>query len=326
MPSPSSSLETLRPDLGASLMEFDLQADRENFIGTRVLPVFEVPEAAGAFGRIPIAELLHNADTERSPGSGYSRGTFKFEPDSYVTAEHGREEVVDKRSARMYRHYFDAELIAAMRARDVVLRNQERRVAAAVFNATTFSAQKTSVVNEWSKASDADPIGDVEAASRAVWERCGLWPNALILNRIVFRNLRLCDQILERVAGEGAGSAIKAQDITIAMLKAVFDLDHILVAGGAKNDATEGQNKEIASIWDSEYAMVCRIAQTNDIQEPCLGRTMHWGEDGSEIGTVLESYESAEVRGEVIRARFDIQNKLLHTEAAQLLDNITESE
>ena len=58
MPSPSTALATLRPDLGGSFEEFDLAMDRQGFIATRVLPVLEVAKASGVFGKIPIEQLL----------------------------------------------------------------------------------------------------------------------------------------------------------------------------------------------------------------------------------------------------------------------------
>lgn len=325
MPSPTSALSTLRPDLGGSLEEFSTAMDRLGFIGLRVLPVFETAKQAGVFGKIPIEQLLANRDTERAPGSGYSRGTFRFGTDTYACEEHGAEEVIDDREARMYAEYFDAEMVATERARDVVLRNHERRVAAAVFNATTFTSQTTSITNEWDSnhTTDATPIDDVETAVRAVWARCGLWPNALIINRTVFRNLRNLDQVIDRIASSGAGSPTKPTDITAAMLAAVFDLEYVLVAGSAYNSAIEGQDVSIASIWSNEYAMVARLAANNDIRQPCLGRTFHWGEDGSQIGGMVESYRDETVRGDVIRLRHDVDEKLLVTEAAQLLDNVT---
>ena len=61
MPSPTSSLATQRPDLSASLEEFDAAMDRQGFIGQRVLPIFDVAVQAGNMGRIPIEQLLMNA-------------------------------------------------------------------------------------------------------------------------------------------------------------------------------------------------------------------------------------------------------------------------
>jgi len=324
MPSPDTLLSTLRPDLAGSMMEFDLAADRLGFISHRVLPVFDTALQASTLGVIPIEQLLQYRDTTRAPGSGYARGQFTFTQDSYACFEHGAEEVIDDRQAKMYAHYFDAEQVATQRATDAVMRNAEARAAALLFNATTFSAQKTTITHEWDDKTNAVPIDDIETASRAIWARTGLWPNALIINRTVFRNLRQCAQIIDAIQSGGAGSATKATDITASMLKEVFDIDHIFVAGSAYSSAKEGQSTSIAPQWADEYAMVCRIAtNANDPNEPCIGRTFHWTEDGSSVGGTIETYRDEKVRGNVVRVRHDVDEKLIHAEAAQLLDNIT---
>jgi hypothetical protein len=306
--------------------EFSLEADRNGFIGYQAYPVFEAAKSSGSFGIIPVEQLLHDADFHaRAPGSGYARGSYKFEPASYTTLEYGWEEPVDEDEAEMYAEYFDAEMVATQRARDVVLRNAEKRIAAAVFNATTFAAYTTGVTNEWdtNHTTNAVPIDDVEAACQAVWSQCGLWPNAIIMNRHVFRNLRNLDQILERISASGAGDKIRAEDVTAQQLSAVFDLPHVLVAGGAKSTAKEGQTIAFDDIWSSEYAMVCRIAESNDIREPCIGRTFHWSATGSEIGGHIESYEEAQTRSTIIRCRHRVGEKGLYVQAGHLLSNVT---
>lgn len=326
MPSPSASLATLRSDLGGSMEAFDLQADRAGFIGLRVFPVFEAAMQSGSFGKIPLDQLLKNRDTERSPGSGYSRGKFTFTPASYATEEHGAEEPVDDREARLYADYFDAEMVAAERARDVVLRNFEKRIAAAVFNATTWNgaALTTGITHEWDDPANATPQDDVEAACRKVYANSGLWPNTLIINRNVFRNLRKCDDVIDKVSSSGAGSSVLAENISVQMLAAYFDLERILVAGGAQNAANEGQDASIEHIWSGEFAMVCRTAtRPRDIREPCLGRTIHWGADGSMIGGVFESYREESIRGNVVRHRMETDELIMYVEAGHLLSNIT---
>ncbi len=323
MPAPSTALSTLRPDIAGSLVEFDLAMDRANFVWNRVLPVFEVPTAAGKFGRIPVEQLLQTRETVRSNSGGYSRGSFTFTDDSFATTEYGAEERVDDRQAKMYRTYFEAETIAAQRAMDAVLRNAEIRVANAVFNATTFTSFTTAVGTEWSNAASGTPITNVEAAVRSVWNQCGMWANALVINRHVFRNLRNSAQIQDRIEASGAGSPAKASDITTAMLAAVFDLDYVIVAGGTTNSAKEGQTASFGKIWSDEYAMVCRVATTNDISEPCLGRVFHWGEDGSQVMGTFETYRDETVRGDIVRARHDVQEKILYTECGHLLSNST---
>lgn len=325
MPAPSSSLATLRPDLAGSLQEFDLAMDRAGFIAPRVLPVFETQVASGVFGRIPIEQLLQNRDTLRAPRSGYSRGNWQFTTDSYATKEYGAEEPVDDNEARMYASYFDVEAISAQRAFDAVLRDAERRVSALIFNATTWTGPSltTGVTNEWDDYANATPIDDVEAAVRKVYANSGLWANALIINRLVFRNLRNCAKVIDRIVSSGAGSPAKPSDVTTQMLAQVFDLPYIIVAGGTENSANEGQAFSGSPVWSNEYAMVARVATGNDIAEPCLGRTFHWGADGSVIGGTVESYRDEQVRGNVIRVRHQVHEKVLYTECGHLLSNIT---
>lgn len=325
MPFPSSTLSTQRPDIANGFEEFSLEANRSGYVGTRVMPVLEVGAQAGVFGILPIEQLLQNPETVRGNRGGYNRGDWEFETDTYSTVEHGWEEVIDKREAKMYGSYFDFEMIAAARARNAVLQSMEQRISAATFNATTWTgaALTTAITHEWDDATNAVPITDVEAAVRKIADNAGLWANALIINRYVFRNLREVAQIQDRITSVGAGDPIKATDITTQMLSAVFDLPYIIVADGFKNTAKKGQDASLSQNWSPEYAMVARIAETNDFREPCLGRTFHWGEDGSEIGGATESYYSEEVRADIIRVRNDTHEKVLYAKAGHLLSNVT---
>lgn len=318
-PSPSSSLATLRPDLASSLEEFDLAADRMGFIGHRVLPVIEVASASGNYGVIPLEQLLQTRETRRTNG-GYSRGNWTFEDASYTTQEHGAEEPVSDKYSKMYASYFDAEMIAAQRAYDAVLRNAELRAANLLFNAVTFSA--TAVGTEWSVAATCTPMTDIEAAIQRVWDNTGIWPNTLIINRKVFRNLRHAASIIDRLKYSGRDD-VKADNITASMLAELFGLDQVLVAGAGQNTAKKGQTAAMSSVWSDEYAMVTRVEQGMDMSAPCIGRTFHWGEDGSSVGGTLETYRDETVRSDIVRVRHQTEEKLTYPACGELLSNIT---
>jgi hypothetical protein len=324
MPVPSSSLATLRPDL-AAFFEFDLEMQRRGYVSTQVLPVVETGLQSDNPGRVPLEQLLFQADTKRNAGGSYNRGSFKFETFSYATEENGWEEPVDQRDKQRYRFVIDAEAIAAARAMDVVLRNQEQRVADLVFNTTTWNgaALTTGITNEWDDFTAATPVVDVEAAVKKVYEGSGLWANALVINRQVFRNLRQCAQIIDRIESSGAGSAAKASDITEQMLAEVFGLDFVIVAGSSKNGAKEGQSASPSQIWSGEYAMVCRVATSADMREACIGRTFHWSDDGSSIGGTFEQYYEEQSRSDIIRVRHDTDEVIMYPQAGHLLSNIT---
>lgn len=324
MPSPSGSIATLRPDL-RTFEEFDLAMDRQGFIGTRILPIMNVGKASGTFGKIPIEQLLKTRSTARAARAGYSRGDWTFDDDTFTTSEHGAEEPVDDNEAALYSDYFVAEQVSRNRAVDAVLRNQEIRIAAAVGNTTTWSGASltTSIGTPWATVATATPIDDVEAAVRLVRTNSGMLPNAMIMSWVTYRNLRMSDQILDRIQTQNFQD-VRAGNIGTAHLSAVFDIKNIIVAGGnagggVKDSDAEGDATTIASIWNDDYVMICRIAETGDIREPCIGRTFHWGEDGSsELGTI-ESYRDETVRANIIRCRHQVGEKIIYPEMGHLL-------
>ena len=320
MPSPSAALTTLRPDLAGSFQQFDLDMDAKGFIGLRVLPSIDVAKPSGTFGKITIASLLANRDTLRAPGSGYARQRYEFTKDSYATDEHGAEDPVDDKEAEMYGDYLQAEQFAATRARDVVMRNFEVRAAALIQATGTFTT--TAVGTEWSTVATATPISDVEARVVAIWNATGLKPNAMVMNWNVFRNLRNCAQIIDRIKYSGRHDPNPSK-ITEQVLADVFDIEQIIVAGSKKNSANEGQSATLADIWDDEYCWIGRVATNNDIKDPCVGRTFHYSADGSKIGGVVETYRDEPVRSDIVRCRMDTDEKVLYAACGQLLSNIT---
>lgn len=323
MAQPSSALTTQRPDIASAFEEFDLAMNMADFIATRVFPVVTVAKQSGQFGKVPIEQLLVNRDTERAPGSGYARGDFKFEVSSYSTIEHGAEDVVDDREREMYGEFVDPDVYAALRAMSAIMVNQEMRVAAAVFNATTWNGATltTGITHEWDDYTNAVPLSDVEAAVQKVYTGSGLWPNALVINRKVFRNLRNCAQVRDLIKYQDFQDARPGQ-ISAEALGRVFDLQ-VIVAGGTKNSANEGLAASTGPIWSDEYAMVCRIPTTSDFREPCIGRMFHWAGDGSSMDGRVESYREEAVRGDVIRVRHDVDEIVLYPQAGHLLSNVT---
>ncbi len=319
MPAPNKSLATLRPDLG-TFVEYDLAASHRGFIGLSIFPVLEVAVQSDVFGKIKAESLLETKKTARAPGGAYGRGGHDFEDDSYACVENGFEEPVDEREAKMYANYFDAEQFATLRARDVVLRNQEIRIAAKVFDTNTYTP--TPITHEWDDPANADPIGDVKKAKIRAYENRGVMLDTLVIAWTTFVNLQHCESILERIAANGAGGPIEPAKITRAKIAEVLDLRQVLVGDAQVNDAGKGQAMDLSPIWSKEYAMVCRAAQTRDIREVCIGRTFHWGEDGSKIGGLVESYDEAQTRSTIIRCRMDTHEKTMYDAAGELLSNI----
>ena len=324
MPAPSQALNGFRPDLGM-MFEFDVEMDNAGFIANRMAPVFEAAEQNGTIGIIPLKEFRQTPTTGRDNRGNYSRVDFKFLDETYATKENGLEMPIDRRRAKIYRNWFDFEVVSASLTMNMVMRAYEIRTAALLQNATTFTSQTTAVTNEWNDHTNATPLIDVMKAKLSVWNATGIYPNALQINKRQFDNLRNVDEITAKIASSGAGETIKPALITKQILANCFDLDEIVVADSSKDTALEGQDVSIGQIWSDEYAMLFSKAKTNRIEEPTLARTIHWGEDGSTIGGVIETYYEDQSRGDIARVRHDTQERIMYLELGHLLSNIIDA-
>jgi hypothetical protein len=323
---PSSAIT--RFELGSTLEEFDLKMNQQGFIGSRVFRPRPVGKNAADVGKVPLKQLLQSRSTKRAPGAAYNRNTWEFDKYAYAVAEYGQEEPLDDSQLAMFGDIVDAERICADRAEDAVISEYERDCASAAYDTATWTgaALTTAVVNEWDDPNNATPIEDVNGAREKIVAGSALEPNALILNRFQWRNLINTDQLVDRVKF----TARPTQAEMAAAVADLLDLKFILVAGGMKNTANEGQAAAISRIWSNEYAMLARVAESDDPREPSIGRTFIWDGDGpgapgdgGQLAVIMEEYREEKVRGDVFRARNNRDIVVMYAQAAHLLSNIT---
>ncbi len=323
MPAPSTTLSGYRPDLGM-IFEFDVEMDNAGFIANRMAPVFEAAEQNGTVGIIPLKDFRQTPITGRDNRGNYSRVNFTFKDETYATKENGLEMPIDRRRSKIYRNWFDFEVVSAAITLNMVLRAYEMRVAALLHNTTTFTgaAKTTAITHEWNDWTNAVPLTDVMGGKLAVWGATGIYPDALQVNKRQFDNLRNCTQITTKIASSGAGTPIKPADITKEILGNCFDVREIVVADSSKDTANEGQDVSIGQVWSDEYAFLFKSARTNRIEEPTCARTIHWGEDGSTIGGQMETYYEDQSRGDVVRVRHDSEERIMYTSLGHLFSNV----
>jgi len=324
MATPSTAVT--RYELSMPFSEFDLMLNRKGFIGPSVMKPRTVSIQSANVGKVPIEQLLGSRDTERNPGSSYKRGDFEFTTYSYACKEHGWEEPIDDATLAIYRDIIDAETIHAERAASFVCENYERAVATAIYDTSTWTgaALTTTITNEWDDHTNATPITDVINAKEKIASGSGLEANALILNSYQYSHLANCDEIVDRVKYTNTAT----QSVMMNAVADALGLKMILIAGGFKNTANQNQTASISRIWSNEYMMLARVAETEDPQEPCIGRTFIWSGDGpgavgtgEELAMIMEEYRDESIRGSVIRARNNRDIVVMYPQAGHLLSN-----
>lgn len=314
--SPSPSTAIGRPDLGATLEEFDLQANQAGFVGLKIFPVVEVAEQSANIGKIPIEQLLQEQETNRASGGGYREGNFTFSDFSYATEEHGWTERIDERNARIYRRFFDAEVVGARRARNFVLQNLEKRIVAAATNVASFVDVAATVA--WSTPATAVPITDVLNRMIAVRAASGMTPNTVVMDWEAFMRARETAQVIDRLKYSGHTDP---KNVTENALAQVFNVKRVIVSGGIRNTAPEG-GLTLTAQWPRATVAVGYVAESDDVAEPGVGRVFHWSADGSNIGTILESYYVEDVRATKIRARMETDELVVYNEAWELITGV----
>lgn len=321
MPRPTSATTLQRPDLAALAWEYNLNAPMRGFIGTQILPTFGVPEQSSDYPVIPIEAILKIHDSQRTPRGNYNRSDYEFETDTYACKENGWEELVDDVERKLYSRFFDAESVATTRAMDVILRNQEKRVASIVF-ATGNITNCANVSTEWSTASGCTPRADVMDAKDTLRKATGIVPNAGACSYTVLNNLMHAKEILEAFQYTQPLVTLPTQ-AQINILAQYFGLDYLFVGGAQYDSAKKGQTFSLSDIWDDEYFLLfAKASDAPNLMEPCLGRTFLWTAD-SPSNVVVESYRDETRRSDVYRVRQYTDEELVFAGAGYILGNIT---
>ena len=320
MPSPANTTEP-RADLMTTLEAFDTEADRQGFVGLEIAPIFEAPRVSGTYKTIAADQLLQSHDTDRTPGGGYGRSQFSPGEKSWSCKERGWEVPVDDNLKNQFRDYFDAETVAARIARDVLLRDCEQKVTAPLL----ALSNGTDVDTEWNDYS-SDVIEDVRRAKFAVRGQCGLMPNTMVMDVLLYEYLLGHDQIVERASANGtsASAGRNSKIVNRAMLQELFNIERIVVADSQKNSVIPHQHASnaqlsLAPLWTPAKVLLAYVDRRSELTYPTLARTFHWDEDGSTPMGYQESYYSDEVRCTIVRCRNQLDINLVMGECGYLL-------
>jgi hypothetical protein len=313
MPNYPAGFAVPRLDLGVAMWDYLIGS--QTFIGTKVLPIFKSAVKSANFSRITRDSILRSRNVKRAPRSAYSRDTYDAKDQLFNCQERGHEQPLDDGERRLYQNSFNAEMAASKIAGQIVLQEQEKDISGSLFNTATFTGATFNDVsaNPWATAA-TDIIGQVDAAKDAVRQNSGMTANALVISKSNVKNLKKNTNI--KAAVQYVARTTEAEILNA--VADLFGLKYILIGDMIKNTANEGQAFAGADIWSSTYALVARIAETDDLTEPCLGRTFLWETDSPDAATV-EEYREEQTRSWVYRVRHHADEVVFDTNYAQLL-------
>lgn len=304
-----------RADLGQALSEHIF--DVNDYIGVQAAPFLEVQQKSATFSKLTRESMLGDKGTlERAPGATYDQDEYDYEDDTYECVEYGVRQYLDDSQREQWKHDVDAEKDISMFGMHRLLRRQERRWATALFNTTTWTGASLFTdrsATPWATTT-TDVIAHVLAAKEKVRVITGMDPNAILMGKAVFEDLKNNDGIAERVIYTS-----EADDAKMAQaIGPVFGLKHVLVGKAVYNSASPKATASITDVWGSTYVMVARIAETNSPVEPCVARTYLWTDD-SASNAVVEQYRDEDRRSDVFRVRHNVDEKVIDSAYGHLI-------
>lgn len=314
----SNAAAVFRADLSSYVFE---TADWEkNLVGTRVLPIVNVPNQQGQY---PVfkktkGQLLKRSVKARAPYSSFPRETMSFEQDTYNCQEWGVEQAIDDTIVKNVSRFFDAEVVATQMARRKLLLDHELRTAAAVFNPSTFTATNSSTAYTSANLATFDFALDVESIKDSLISQ-GETPNTVVIPFQVWSRIKASTKFQNRLRGAGVSS----DSILNASAEAaaeVLEVDNVIIAKSVYDIAGEGVTFSSSLIWANTYCWVGKVTNAGTpaaMLQGGAGYTLNWSQFGPPVG--VSTYRDEVKKSDVIRAEHATAEKIVNSAAGALL-------
>lgn len=306
---PKKGTTVYRPDLGVAVIEAGTNPTAGT-IGLKVMPPYTTPDETDTFLVVPMEAMMTIENVDRKDRGAYNRSDWDYENGLYKTIEKGHEEPIDDNEyARLERRMPGlADEITTMRAMGIITRAQEKRIADKVMDANAFTV--TDVSTAFDVFADATPVSDFNDAKSDYRKQCGMLPNCAVMSWNTRQNITQCAQIINRLLYTFPG--IDLNQITDEQLARILDIPQVLVGNIMYNSADKGQTRSLSDIWSDDYICLTRVSASEDLADPCIGRTFVWTEDNSE-NPIVETYREEQIRSDVYRVRHQVDERLIRS-------------
>lgn len=315
---------------GTTALRYDLKAivdespmDLVEYQAPKILPEISVNETSATIPVLSTSAGMKLLDVKRAPNGTFKMGEWVFDGTSYNTYEYGYVEPVDNTEKKKYDDIFDIEVVAATIARSQLMLAREKRVADAVFNATTFATGLVSITHEWDDATNADPYTNVTTMHDTLFAKCGI-PKALchlLINEQVFRNVMRTDRVRADVKYTVAVDKLSMTE-KASYLAEYLGIKQIDVATSFVDTSAIGiKDATFARLWSNEYALLyypCSSVDSWKVRG--LGRQPVWKKYAPDY--IIESYPHEESDSVRIRVK-EYRGEFINTKYGVLADNLT---
>ena len=228
------------------------------FIAKQVFPNVPVASPTGAYniwkqGDFYRRSMKKLGNYESAPIAGFSTGKGSFTVGKYgIASPYTAQDLADARRGGTSDQFFINAKTQFVTFQGVLeLEMQTATLVQTSGNWTTTRAGVTSAPSnsqfiQWDQAA-SQPIDDIIAYKELMRLLSGFAPNTMVLPIQVMNALRKNAQLISRITY--GGTMAEPTQISMQVLKDLFQIDNILVPAAVYNTAAEGQTDSLNYIW-----------------------------------------------------------------------------
>jgi hypothetical protein len=269
----------LRPELAGRYAEVSFTS--RGFIAPLICKPAKVTSRQAVLYRLNKKSIMQSGAQKRAIGGNTPRGAVALSTDSYKLDEYTWEVPLDLTEKNLYGMQFDVEQDLAGVAAGVVALALEIDCASAMQNTTNHSVSNTGsdiTGTPWTSASST-PVETINTVREKIRSRTGILPNTLRISNASWGDLSRHASVIALFKGM-AWDPIQGR-IPLQALAQALDLKQIIVSGGVKDSADEGQTFTAADVWDGTKAELVYVPDDTNIMSPASTRMLTIDGDGS---------------------------------------------
>ncbi len=276
-----------------------------NFVAGRVFPNVPVVKQSDKIALYDRGDFLRDEVEKRQAGAHSARAGYRTSSTSYVADEWSLEHPVDDTlRANADDPYRPDEDAATFLAQKMLIKREVEFVTNffTTGNLWTGSSDAADLIGgtdfiQWSNAAST-PIEDIHDKQTRIESATGVLPNKLVINRVVWFDLKNHPDIVDRV------KHTSAQSITTQIVAELLGLDEVLVTSAVRNTAAEG-NTASGSYIAGDDALLVHTPPAPSLATPAAGYTFVWNGllAGANNGQAIERYRDDSAVSDVFRIR-----------------------
>jgi len=250
------------------------------FIADQIAPVVPVNKQSDGYYIWSQADAFRVDDDLRAPGTEANVITRGVTSDTFFARNYALKDRIPYEDIENA----DAGFIFAKRSsrarfiKNKLMLSMEKRVALKCTSGSNVGSY-SAVASAWTDytAGKSAPIADINTGIQNVEDSTGYRPNSIIFGRYAWRHFREHADVIARIYGE-VDKGKSARIVTIEQVKALFEVDRVLIGGAYYSTADEGQAVALSQLWNDNVLIYFAPMQPAgpDQEEPSFMYSFRW--------------------------------------------------